>query len=125
MSLSDLDALIDAAAPDGLAVDVELAGDPRPLPAVVVSSARRVVEESLANVARERATVTIRFAPGAVVLRVTGSEAGAPPSLYGGRLAGVADRVAAIGGGMTAGRTPDADGGVRVEAWLPTEGHRT
>jgi hypothetical protein len=124
MSLSDLDAVIDAA-PDGMAVDVELAGDPRPLPAVVVTSACRIVEESLAEVGPESATVTIRFAPGAVVLRVTGAEASAPPSLYAGRLAGVADRVAAIGGGMTAGRAAEDDGGVRVQAWLPTEGHRS
>ena len=48
MSLSDLDAVIDAA-PGGMAVDVELAGDPRPLPAIVVSSDCRVVEESLAE----------------------------------------------------------------------------
>ena len=127
--LAELDVAIGSAAAVGLRVDVELAGDPRPLPAVVVDSARRVVEESLAGVlapaGAASATVAVRFAPGAVVLRIAGA---APPAAGAAALrtlARLTDRVAAIGGGLTARRDPDAAGRFRVQAWLPTEGQPT
>ncbi|HEY2959158.1 MAG TPA: histidine kinase, partial [Actinomycetota bacterium] len=72
--LGQLGGLLEAARERGLTVEAEVAGEPRPLPALVDLTAYRIVQESLTNVGRHAgsaaATVTIRYEPGAVVVEV-------------------------------------------------------
>src|SRR6266545_1404102 len=109
----------------------ELAGEPRPLPALVDLTAYRIVQEPLTNVGRHAggaaATVTIRYEPGAVVVEVDDDGQGPGPEPADGHqgfgLAGMAERSAALGGSLEAGPRPG--GGFRVRAWLPLAGTAT
>ncbi len=126
--LGQLGGLLEAAREGGLQVEAEVAGEPRPLPALVDLTAYRIVQESLTNVSRHAgaaaATVTIRYEPGAVVVEVdddgrgpAATAADHPPG-YG--LAGMAERSAVLGGTLEAGPRPG--GGFRVTARLPAAG---
>ncbi|MGS2614719.1 sensor histidine kinase [Micromonospora sp. LZ34] len=128
--LAQLPELRDRLAGAGLPVTVEVAGEPRPLPVAVDLAAYRVAQESLTNVLRHAgpatATVRVGYAPGGVSVEVTdtgrGAAAGAPARPSTGRghgLAGMRERVTALGGSFTAG--PASGGGFRVYATLPVE----
>jgi signal transduction histidine kinase len=105
-------------------------------------AAYRILQESLTNVLRHagvqaRATVCLRYEPGALAIRVTddgdgpgtaagdgtvvgtvggdGTEAGTHPAGHG--LTGMAERAAAVGGSFAAAAGPD--GGFEVVARLP------
>ena len=138
--LGQLEQLRDRLAGAGLPVTVEVTGEPRDLPIAVDLAGYRVVQESLTNVLRHAgsatATVRIGYAPTEVTVEVTdtgprpgatGSRPGpAPrrgpggaPATDGHGLAGMRERVAALGGDFTAGPRPE--GGFRVYARLPTE----
>jgi PAS domain S-box-containing protein len=90
---------------------------------LVESTAYFVVSEALANVAKHahagEATVTIEPSPGRLRVTVTDDgRGGAAPDLAGGSgLAGLADRVAAVGGTLTV-VSPPGDG-TRLTAELP------
>jgi signal transduction histidine kinase len=140
--LSDLPVLIDAAREAG--VPVELTGPPAlgQVPSGVGVCAYRIVQESLSNASRHApgASVTVSVDQGAsaVLLRVANgpggpgepSETGETgetdgPGEPGDRtrrdghgLAGMRERVALLGGSMTAGPAPG--GGFVVSAVLPT-----
>ncbi len=132
--LTQLPELRDRLASAGLPVDVEVTGEPRTLPVAVDLAAYRVVQESLTNVLRHagRATATVRvgYAPTEVSVEVTdtgrgsatagpdGGRSGAGPG-GGHGLAGMRERVTALGGSFTAGSGPG--GGFRVYATLPLE----
>ncbi|WP_244295886.1 sensor histidine kinase [Micromonospora orduensis] len=126
--LARLPALRDRLAGAGLTVEVRVVGDPRELPAAVDLAAYRVVQEALTNVLRHagvaRAEVTVGYRPDEVTVEVTDRGAGAtragldPADDESGHgLAGMRERVTALGGRLTAG--PPPDGGFRVYACLP------
>ena len=115
--------LFETARDAGLRVTAAVSGEPRPLPALVDLTAYRIVQESLTNVRRHSgaatATVTLQYEPADVVIEV--DAAGRGPAATDGRtgygLAGMAERSAAVGGNLEAGRRPG--GGFRVTARLP------
>jgi signal transduction histidine kinase len=88
----------------------------------------RIVQEALTNVVRhahaENATVTLRFGPSALDVRIVDDGAGVPAgapingSSPGHGLLGMRERVALFGGQLTTG--PRQDGhGFQVDARLP------
>ncbi|MFC0028406.1 sensor histidine kinase [Micromonospora chaiyaphumensis] len=123
--LAQLPQLRERLAGAGLPVTVEVDGPPRPLPVAVDLAAYRVVQEALTNVLRHAgpatATVRIRYTPTEVAVEVTdtgrGAVAAADRPGYG--LAGMRERVTALGGSFAAG--PASTGGFRVSATLPVE----
>ncbi|MGC4793635.1 sensor histidine kinase [Micromonospora saelicesensis] len=128
--LARLPALRDRLAGAGLAVEVRVVGDPREVPAAVDLAAYRVVQEALTNVLRHAgvgsAEVTVDYRVDEVTVEVTDRGVGAdragtaPADDEGGHgLAGMRERVAALGGRLTTG--PRAGGGFRVYAVLPVE----
>lgn len=127
--LADLNALVEMVRQPGFQVRTTVLGVPRPLPGVVDHSAYRIVQESLTNVVRHaRATtaeVTIRYGPDGITIEVVDDgvgrvSGGGSPSGFG--LAGMTERVAALGGRLDTGSP--AGGGFRVSARLPVEGER-
>jgi signal transduction histidine kinase len=126
--LAELDALAALVRRPGLEVSTRVVGAPRTLPGVVDLSAYRVVQESLTNVVRHagarHADVTVRYGPDELVVEVADDGhgpdgAGAVP---GHGIAGMAERVAALGGTFRTG--PSELGGFLVRAGLPLEGAR-
>jgi signal transduction histidine kinase len=143
--LDRLPALCDAVTAAGAPVTVEVEGEQRPLPPAVDQAAYRILQESLTNVLRHAgqaagATVSLRYEPAALAIRVTDdggqgpdgggqgpdggqgdparpAGAGAPPAGGGHGLTGMAERAAAVGGTVTAGPRPE--GGFEVVARLP------
>jgi signal transduction histidine kinase len=109
----------------GIAVASEVRGEPRPLPASVDLAVYRILQEALTNVARHAhpatATVRLTYANDDVTLEVEddGAGNGAPPAAGNG-IAGMRERVAALGGDFSAG--PRGDSGFRVAARLPLGG---
>ncbi|TWF74731.1 signal transduction histidine kinase [Pseudonocardia hierapolitana] len=105
----------------GMAVELEVAGTPRPVPGDVGLAAFRVAQEALSNAARHATgaavSVRVRWLPDAVRVQVhngAGEDAG---SGGGTGLLGMRERVAAVGGFLVAGPGPD---GYTVDATLPT-----
>ncbi|RKF27158.1 sensor histidine kinase [Micromonospora globbae] len=124
--LAQVPALRDRLAGAGLPVTVEISGEPRALPVAVDLAGYRVVQEALTNVLRHAgpatAAVRIRYAPAEVAVEVTDTGrggAGVGRGVGGSGLAGMRERVTALGGSFDAG--PAADGGFRVYASLPVE----
>ncbi|GAA0572787.1 sensor histidine kinase [Actinomadura livida] len=127
-----LDGLADLAArarSAGLAVEVEITGDRRPLHASTDLAAFRIVQESLTNVTRHAgpgpvtARVAIAYREHEIVVRV--EDDGQGVSLLddhpaGSGIRGMRERAAALGGGFDAGPRPG--GGFRVQARLPLTG---
>lgn len=125
-SLAALDALLERVRAAGLAVDVAVEGDPRPLPQGVDLSAYRVIQEALTNTLRHahaaHARVRIRYGAEALEVDVTDDGRGAAagilePAHRGYGLVGMRERVAMIGGELAAG--PRAGGGFEVRATMP------
>lgn len=117
--------LISRTAAAGISVASEVRGEPRPLPASVDLAVYRILQEALTNVARHAqpaaATVRLTFADDHVTLEVEDDGAGngeVPPA--GNGIAGMRERVAALGGDFSAG--PRADSGFLVAARLPLGG---
>ena len=128
--LAQLDSLVAGAEATGLNVRARVEGTPRPLPAGTDLAAFRIVQESLTNVTRHAgpATTTVLLAYGDKDLTIQVDDDGRgvePPSVAGiplrpGRgLAGMRERVAALGGELTTGPRPG--GGFRVQARLPLD----
>jgi len=127
--LDRLPALRDAVTAAGAPVTIEIEGEQRPLPPAVDQAAYRILQESLTNVLRHagpaaRATVSLRYGPASLAIRVTDdggrdgeSTGGSPPAGGGHGLTGMAERAAAVGGEVSAG--PRAGGGFEVVARLP------
>lgn len=121
--LAALDGLVARATAAGLPVRVEVAGEPRPLPAAVELAAYRIVQEALTNVVRHggpaSATVRLSYGPAELGVRVDddGAGAGTPSAGSSSGLVGMAERAAALGGEVEAGPRPG--GGFRVHARLP------
>ena len=124
--LDQLEELICSFAGAGLQVTREVTGQARPLPEAVELTAYRVIQESLTNT---RKHAGLRHRRGAARVRARGRcglaiedevnrgrprQAGAPE---GHGIVGMRERVAALGGRLSAG--PQPGGGYRVFAELP------
>jgi signal transduction histidine kinase len=120
----DLARLVEASRAAGVNVQSDLVL-PDDVPASVGRTVYRIVQEALTNVhkhARGVSTeVLVKGAPGTgVTVRVTNVRPVAADSLLpgsGAGLVGLRERVSLSGGSISTG--PTAEGGWRVEAWLP------
>jgi signal transduction histidine kinase len=122
--LDQLGRLVEASAAAGLAVTVEGGDVPADLPAVVGTTAYRIVqEESLTNVLRHAdaamATVLLDRGPAELTVRISDDGRGGRADGSGYGLAGMRERAAPLGGRLDAG--PGERGWV-VEAVLPLRG---
>jgi signal transduction histidine kinase len=123
--LGQLDSLVARAQAAGLPVTVSVTGERRPLPPEVDQAAYRIVQEALTNVSRHAgqacASVHLHYTPEAFSVQVDddglGSSTGTRPSGPGLGLAGMRERVSALGGRLQTG--PQDGGGFQVRAELP------
>jgi signal transduction histidine kinase len=124
--LADLPALIDAARQAGVPVELSAPSALGRVPPGVGVCAYRIVQESLSNASQHApgaaVTVSVGQEAGAVLLRVANGPGGAAgPSGDehgpGHGLTGMRERVALLGGSLSAGPAPD--GGFVVSAVLP------
>lgn len=117
-----LDHLISRTSRAGLEVHAIIHGDPRPLPTGLDRAAFRIVQESLTNIVRHAkataATVRIQYGEHALTLQVDddGQSLTGPPR-EGNGIVGMRERATALGGTLTATRTPT--GSLRINAHLP------
>ena len=121
-SLQHLDALAREVSSSGVPVSVKVEGVPAPVPPGVDLSAYRIIQEALTNVLKHagsaRATVRLDYGADALVVSIRDDGAGPPADTGGGHgLIGIRERVAVVGGEVTAGPCPD--GGFEVRARLP------
>jgi signal transduction histidine kinase len=119
-----LEGLVAAVRGAGLAVEVRVVGEQRPLPSAVELSAYRILQEALSNALRHApgapAAVEVRYEPERLRLRVRNDPPpvpGTPPGAPGHGIVGMRERVAMLGGTLSA--APTGDGGYLVEATLP------
>jgi len=124
--LTDLPALVDAARRSGVPVELSLPPAPGQVPAGVGVCAYRIVQESLSNASQHAPgapiAVSVTHDPGVILLRVANGPAGHPRPAGteprpGHGLTGMHERVALLGGSLSAGPAPD--GGFVVSAVLP------
>lgn len=128
IGLSGVDELAATFRRSGLCVDHDIRGVQRPLPSAADLTAYRVIQESLTNVRKHAAAATARIelSYGAVVLRIVVEDDGNGVSAtrggtgVGHGIAGMRERVVALGGSLEAGPRPG--GGFRVSAQLPLAG---
>jgi signal transduction histidine kinase len=124
--LDDIDALADLVRQPGLRVGTTVLGSRRPLPGVLDHSAYRIVQESLTNVVRHaraaNAEVTIRYAADGLTIDIVDDGVGMTGNRSGFGLAGMRERVAALGGRFSTGSAEG--GGFHVSAFLPIEGEQ-
>jgi signal transduction histidine kinase len=129
--LARLDDLVARTRAGGLTVDVEVTGQPAPLPSGVDLAAFRIVQEALTNVTRHAAarsaTVRLVYGDGDLVVQVDddgiGTTGWSPNGVGrdgGNGIAGMRERASALGGTVRAAARPG--GGFRVRAWLPVGG---
>jgi signal transduction histidine kinase len=124
--LDRLDDLVAGARGTGLLVETVVTGEPPPLPSGVDLSAYRIIQEALSNAMRHapgtRVRVEVGYGPDVLILRVVndpppgGARPGTVPGTGHG-LVGMRERVAMLGGELTAEPTPA--GGFAVTAALP------
>ena len=124
--LADLPSLIDTARQAGLSVELSAPAALDHVPSGVGLCAYRIVQEALSNASQHApaaaVTVSVGHDSGAVLLRVAngpGEPAGPPVNEHGPGhgLTGMRERVALLGGSLSAGPAPD--GGFVVSAMLP------
>ncbi|BAL91847.1 putative two-component system sensor kinase [Actinoplanes missouriensis 431] len=120
-ALESLEGLADQVRAAGLKVSVTEFGDPADVPAPVATAVYRVVQESLTNTVRHagatRVVVTLRYSPTRVVVDVQDDGSGGDGSIVDGHgIAGMRERVAALGGALTAG---PGKTGFTVRAGIP------
>jgi signal transduction histidine kinase len=126
--LDRLEELTRGARQSGLTVRVQVVGVPRPVAAGVDLSAYRIVQESLSNAARyapgSHVAVEIRYGPELLGVRVVDDGARATPRESGGGhgIVGMHERVAMLGGTLSAGPLTGTDPGWAVIAELPYGG---
>ena len=127
--LADLPNLIDAARQAGLSVELAVPPLLAHVPSGVGVCAYRIVQESLSNASQHASgaavTVSVSHDSGAVLLRVAngpGEQVAQPGNQHtpGHGLTGMRERVALLGGSLSA--EPSPDGGFVVSAVLPLEG---
>jgi signal transduction histidine kinase len=123
-TLDRLDALVENTRAAGREVLTEINGERRLLPPGVELSAYRIVQEALSNALRHapgaRITVRLTYEPDGLEVEIVNGRptAPAPPSTGAGHgLLGMRERVAMLGGTMTA--HPWHWDGFKVTAFLP------
>jgi signal transduction histidine kinase len=120
--LDRLEHLVSRTSRAGLEVHTIIHGDPQPLPTGLDRAAFRIIQESLTNIVRHakanEATVRIQYGEQTLVLQVDddGQSLTGPPK-EGNGIIGMRERATALGGTLTATRTPT--GGMRITAQLP------
>jgi signal transduction histidine kinase len=121
--LGSLDRLAGQVRAAGIEVSVNEFGERIAVPAPVATAIYRVVQESLTNTVRHaeatRVTVTLRYASDNVLVDVQDNGHGAAAVVDGHGIAGMRERVAALGGALTAGPGKD---GFAVRATIPFAG---
>jgi signal transduction histidine kinase len=120
--LARLPELVDRTRSVGVPVTVELAGPLAALPAAIDLAAYRIVQESLTNVLRHAGTasasVSVACTDEDVTVSISDTGRGGSAAITPGHgLAGMRERVSALGGTLTAG--PGPEGGFAVTATLP------
>ncbi len=122
--IGNLEPLLQRARDGGLPVQLDVRGDPVPLPAGLDLAAYRVLQEALTNALRHggagHATVAVEYGPHELRLAVTddGPGAAVPLTPGGGHgLVGMRERVEMYGGRLDAGPRPE--GGFAVAARIP------
>jgi len=121
--LDDLAALVAQVSQAGIAVDVRVEGEPRPIPTGVGLAAYRITQEALTNVIKHagaaHASVLVRYTDHDVTVEVRDNgHATASTAQTGGHgLIGMRERAAVHGGDLIAGPVPN--GGFVVRARLP------
>ncbi|MBB3676323.1 sensor histidine kinase [Modestobacter versicolor] len=125
--LADVAELVAGAASTGLDVRLAVRGEERPLPSAVGATVHRLVQESLTNVLRHArarsATVTLEHGPADLTVTVTDDGCGDHGTGGPGHgLQGMQERVALLGGRMSAGNRDG--GGFAVTAVLPVTPER-
>jgi signal transduction histidine kinase len=121
--LDDLAALVAHVTEAGMAVDVRVEGEPRPIPTSIGLAAYRITQEALTNVIKHagpaHASVLVRYTAHDVIVEVRddGHGTAATAETGGHGLIGMRERAAVHGGELTAGPSPT--GGFRVSARLP------
>jgi signal transduction histidine kinase len=123
--LTQLDELVDQVRRAGLAVDLHVEGEPRPLQAGVELSAYRIVQEALTNTIKHAhassADVRVRYDGDRVELVVADDGVGPANGANGGHgLIGMRERVAMYGGELET--AAPRGGGFLVRASLPAAG---
>jgi signal transduction histidine kinase len=125
--LARLDDLVARAEAAGLTVRVRMTGKQRPLPAGVDLAAFRIIQEALTNVTRHAgpdatANVRLEYGEDHVLVEVQDDGRGLPGEPPGGGggngIPGMRERVASLGGEISAGPRNGVDG-FRVRARLP------
>ena len=124
-SLGRVGTLVERIRTAGVAVDLEIAGAPYPLPPGLDAAAFRVVQEALANVLQHagagRAEVLVAYGPTGVELRVRDDGGAAPEQVQEQNgLVGLRERVTLYGGELRTGRR--RAGGFELRARLPVAG---
>jgi len=122
-TLADVDALLESFRDAGLGVELRTSGRGEAVPESVQLTAYRIVQEGLTNARRHgdgRALVRIAHEPSCVEVTIAnrigrGERDGERGGGFG--ITGMRERVASVGGTITAG--PTEDGWFRVEARLP------
>ena len=120
--VAGLEDLISRTSAAGIPVRSEVRGEPRAMPASVDLAVYRIVQEALTNVARHAdpaaAVVRLSYGEDAITVEVDddGRQVGAN-GMRGNGIAGMRERVVALGGEFSAGPRPDS--GFRVRAQLP------
>lgn len=124
--IGDLESLVETVRQTGRSVQFHILGDAPALPASIETTVYRLVQEALTNAVRYAADapidVQVIFSPTAITVFVddegTGASAKRPGSGSGHGLAGMRERLAAVGGTLEAGpRSPGP--GWRVYATIP------
>jgi signal transduction histidine kinase len=124
--ISDLPGLVDAARRAGVSIMLSVPSALDQVPSSVGVCAYRIVQESLSNASQHApgaaVTVSVRCDGGAVLLRVSNGPGGLTSPAANGHgpghgLVGMRERVALLGGWLSAGPAPD--GGFVVSAVLP------
>ena len=121
-SLERLDELVEEVRSSGLPVELEVSGDPLPVPPGLDLSAYRIVQEALTNVLKHagpQACARVELVYGTDGLEVAVTNSGTTTTRgvgTGHGLIGIRERVSVAGGSVEAGPT---DGGYVVHARLP------
>ena len=139
-TLADLGPLVDGVRGAGLAVELQISGEARPLPVGIELAAYRVIQEALTNSLKHanatRARVGVIYTEGLVEVEITDDGQRSGPfadvadtasagHASGHGLAGMRERVAVYGGEFTAGPDPAGGFGVRARFPLPRSGAST
>jgi len=124
--LGGLHSLLEEVGRAGLPVQLDIDGEPVPLPRAIDLSAYRIVQEGLTNALKHahagHADVVVRYGPDELRIEVRDDGSGGSTSDgLGHGLAGIRERVKIYGGEMTAG--PAAGGGFVLSTRLPLRSH--